>query len=151
RYARRIDGTYDAPLFLSSTTQPPYAPNFTLVRDGEGHPATNGLYRAPFTAMIPQCALTGSTPVPVILYGHGLLGKAIDQVSSGGPRAAGAEVCAILIGTDLRGMSEGDVSNVGLALNDGNQGYLIFDALIQGMMNHVALVQIAKGPMATDL
>jgi hypothetical protein len=48
-------------------------------------------------------------------------------------------------------MAEADVPNVALALNDGNQGHLIFDGLIQGMMNHIALVQIARGPMAQTL
>ena len=49
----------------------------------------------------------------------------------------------------MRGMSDVDVPNVALALNDGNNGHLIFDVLVQGMMNHIALVQIARGPMAT--
>ena len=149
RYARRIDGVYDAPLFL--TMGGSFGPNIELIRDSEGRPAPMGFYKAPFTALVPQCAMTANAPVPVIEYGHGLLGEAIDQVSSGGPRAAGAEVCAILIGTDMRGMSSPDVSNVALALNDGNDGHLVFDALIQGMINHVALIQIARGPMAQTL
>jgi len=148
RYARRIDGTYDAPMFL---TREGYGPGVELRRDADGRPTPMGFYRVPFTAMIPQCALDAAGPVPIIEYGHGLLGQAIDQVSSGGPRAAGAEVCAIVIGTDMRGMSSPDVPNVALALNDGNMGHLIFDVLIQGMINHVALVQIARGPMAQEL
>jgi hypothetical protein len=148
RIARRIDGTFDAPLFLNHDTG--YAPDTQILRDAAGHPKTNGLYRAPFTAIIPQCALDATSPVPLILYGHGLLGDA-GQVASGGTRAASAEICAVAIGTDLRGMSTGDVPNVALALNDGNNGNLIFDVLVQGMMNHIALVQIARGPMATRL
>lgn len=149
RYARRIDGTYDAPLFL--TMNGSYAPGVTLLRDAAGKPTPMGVYRVPFTALIPQCALEADDPVPVIEYGHGLLGDAKGQVGSGGPRAAGAEVCAILIGTDMRGMSAPDVPNVALALNDANQSHLVFDTLIQGMINHVALVQIARGPMAQQL
>jgi hypothetical protein len=149
RIARRIDGTYDAPLFL--TNNGGSGPDTHLLRNGQGHPMPNGVYRVPFTALVPQCAVDATTPVPIILYGHGLLGKAIDQVPSGGPRAAAAEVCAVVVGTDMRGMSEIDVPNVALALNDGNNGHLIFDVLVQGMMNHIALVQIARGPMATGL
>ena len=110
----------------------------------------SGLYRVPFTAIIPQCAITATTPVPIMIYGHGLLGEGT-QAASGGTRAAAAEVCAIAIGTDMRGMAAMDVPNVVTALNDGNQGSLIFDVLIQGMMNHIALVQIARGPMAQRL
>ncbi|HEY5927613.1 MAG TPA: hypothetical protein VIV11_38275 [Kofleriaceae bacterium] len=149
RYARRIDGVYDSPLFL--TMGGSYGPGIELTRDAQGRPVPMGFYKAPFTALVPECAMNAAGPVPVIEYGHGLLGEAIDQVSSGGPRAAGAEVCAILIGTDMRGMSSGDLPNVALALNDGNDGHLVFDALIQGMINHVALVQIARGPMAQTL
>jgi hypothetical protein len=148
RYARRIDGTYDSPKFLEMDG---FGPNNKLFRDAMGRPTPMGFMRAPFTALIPQCAIDGTGPVAVIEYGHGLLGDAKGQVPSGGPRAAGAEVCAILIGTDMRGMSAQDVPNVALALNDGNMGHLVFDVLIQGMINHVALVQIAKGPMATEL
>ncbi|HEX5059310.1 MAG TPA: hypothetical protein VFV99_08125 [Kofleriaceae bacterium] len=149
RFARRIDGTFDAPLFL--TMNGSFGPNIELVRDSAGKPMPTGLYRVPFTALIPTCAMNATAPVPLMIYGHGLLGKAADQVSSGGPKAAASEVCAVVFGTDMRGMSEQDVPNVALALNDGNLGHLIFDTLIQGMMNHVALVQIARGPMATQL
>ena len=147
RFAARYDGTFDAPLFLSGKTA---VPNTKLLRDGNGKPMPNGLYRVPFTAMVPQCALTSSTPVPIIIYGHGLLGSAM-QVGGSGPKNAAAAACAVIIGTDMRGMSDIDVPNVALALNDANNGGLIFDVLVQGMINHVALVQIARGPMANVL
>jgi hypothetical protein len=148
KIARRIDGTFDAPLFLTDGGSA--APSTTLVRDGAGRPMATGLYRAPFTAIIPVCALTAAAPVPIIIYGHGLLGTA-GQVAGAGPANAAVQVCAVTIGTDLRGMSAPDVPNVVLALNDANTGYRIFDILIQGMMNHIALVQIARGPMAQRL
>jgi hypothetical protein len=144
RIARQITGTFEAPLFLDTEVA---APEINLLRDGAGKPMASKLYRVPFTAIIPACALQGNETVPLILYGHGLLG-ASNQVASGGTRAAAAEVCAVAVGTDMRGMSEVDVPGVALALNDGNNGKLIFDVLIQGMMNHIAMVQIAKGPMA---
>ena len=148
RIARQITGTFDAPLFLSN--DPGTSPDTTLLRDSAGRPKTNGLYRVPFTAIVPACAVQGTAQVPIILYGHGLMG-ASDQVANGGMRAASAEVCAVGIGTDMRGMSEPDVPNVLLTLNDLNKGGLIFDVLVQGMMNHIAMVQIARGPMAKQL
>jgi hypothetical protein len=156
RIAKRIEGTYDAPMFMENAATRTEdgtvfaTPSMTLVRGGDGFPMTTGMARWPFTVIIPQCALDSSTPVPVILYGHGLLGQD-DQVASGGMRAATSEICAIGIGTDMFGMSDQDVPNVALALNDGNNGHLIFDTLVQGMMNHIALVQIAKGPMLNTL
>lgn len=147
RYAARYDGEFDAPLFLSQKNP---GPGSKLLRDDSGKPKPNGLYKVPFTAIVPQCALTASSPVPILVYGHGLLGDAT-QVASSGPRHAAAEGCYVVVGTDMRGMSDIDVPSVALALNDANQGGLIFDTLIQGMINHVALVQIARGPMAQQL
>ena len=147
RIAARIDGEFDAPMFLN---QMQAGPGTRLLRDGSGAPVPSGMYRAPFTAIIPQCALDAAEPVPMVIYGHGLLGGS-DQVHSSGVRHAAAGVCMVAVGTDLRGMADVDVPNVALALNDANQGGLIFDTLIQGMINHVALVQIARGPMARDL
>jgi len=147
RFLVRYDGTFDAPLFLSNETA---TLSTKLLRDGDGKPMTSGLYRVPFTALVPQCAVDAPGPVPVIIYGHGLLGEGT-QAASSGARHAAAEVCAIIIGTDMRGMATMDVPNVVSALNDANRGPLVFDVLIQGMMNHIALVQIARGPMAERL
>ncbi|MBA3460778.1 MAG: hypothetical protein H0T46_12495 [Deltaproteobacteria bacterium] len=147
RFAARYDGEYDAPMFLNQK-QP--GPGVKLLRDDAGKPKPNGLYKVPFTAIVPQCALTATAPVPILIYGHGLLGDA-QQTASSGTRNAAAEGCYVAIGTDMRGMSDVDVPNVALALNDVNNGNLIFDVLIQGMVNHVALVQIARGPMANTL
>jgi hypothetical protein len=146
--ALRIDGTYQAPLFLSnggaatSSTQ--------LLRGADGKPMANGLYDVPFTAIVPQCALDATEPVPMAIYGHGLLGDS-SQVHSSGTRHMAKNLCMVVVGTDMRGMSNADLPNVALALNDVNNGPLIFDGLIQGMMNHIALVQIARGPMAQTL
>ncbi len=148
RIARRIDGQFDAPLFLSNGGGT--VPGTALVRGPDGKPVTAGMYRVPFTAIVPQCALQSPNPVPMMIYGHGLLGDST-QVHSSGTRHASAGLCMVVVGTDMRGMSEVDVPNVALALNDANNGPLIFDVLVQGMINHVALVQIARGPMAQTL
>ncbi len=149
RIARRIDGTYKAPLFLTNNGS--FAPSTTLQRDAMGKPMATGYYNAPFTAIVPACALEANhPPVGIIIYGHGLFGEA-DQAASSGTRNAAAETCNIAIGTEMRGMSAMDVPNVVLALNDANKGYGIFDVLVQGMMNHIALSQVARGPMAARL
>jgi len=147
--ARRIEGTYDAPLLLTNNGSV-FDMTTRLVRDADGHPMATGLYRAPFTAIVPQCAIDSATPVPMIIYGHGLFGSS-GQVGSSGPSHVAVSECAVVVGTDLRGMSDIDVPNIALALNDANLGSLIFEVLVQGMINHTALVQIARGPMASSL
>ncbi len=149
RFARKIVGTFKVPLFL--TNDGGFGPSTKMIRDGEGKPMATEMYDVPFTAIVPTCALTSPTPVPMFIYGHGLLGRAEDQVSSGGTRHASHGTCEVAVGTDMRGMSDRDVPNVVLTLNDPNVGPSVFDALVQGMINHVALVQIASGAMATEL
>nr|MBA2540565.1 hypothetical protein [Deltaproteobacteria bacterium] len=62
---RRVNGTLDAPLFLSNGGEPRRGTR--LVRDAAGLPAVQGLYRIPFTASIPACA-TQRAPVPMVIW-----------------------------------------------------------------------------------
>jgi len=149
RFARKIVGTFDVPLFL--TNDGGFGPSTRMQRDGAGKPMATAMYKVPFAAIVPQCAVDSATPVPMMIYGHGLLGDAEGQVPSGGTRTASAGLCMVVVGTDMRGMSDRDVPNVVLSLNDPNVGPSVFDALVQGMINHVALVQLASGAMATEL
>ena len=71
-----------------------------LNRGPDGLPTTAGVYRVPFDALIPACALEAEAPVPMMVYGHGLLGDS-DQVMSGGTKVAIAGLCVVGIGTDL--------------------------------------------------
>ncbi|MDQ3364519.1 MAG: hypothetical protein M3680_03730 [Myxococcota bacterium] len=148
RIAKRFDGTFDAPLLLTNNGST--ALSTRMVRGADGKPMATGLYKVPYTAIIPSCALTSATPVPIMIYGHGLLGDST-QTASGGTKTAAANICVIAIGTDMRGMASADVPNVVHTLNDVNHSGSIFDAMIQGMINHVALVQVARGPMASTL
>jgi hypothetical protein len=147
RFTREIEGFFDAPLLLTEGGE--VTPETRLNRGSDGLPTTAGLYRVPFDAIIPACA-TADAPVPMMVYGHGLLGDS-DQVMSGGTRVAAAGLCMVAIGTDLRGMSEQDAPNVLAALSDANRGYLIFETLIQGIVNHVSLVQVARERLAGEL
>ena len=148
RFAREIEGFFEAPLLL--TAGGGVTSETRLNRGPDGLPATAGVYRVPFDALIPACALEAKAPVPMMVYGHGLLGDS-DQVMSGGTKVAIAGLCVVGIGTDLRGMSTLDVPNVIAALTDANRGYLIFETLIQGIVNHISLVQVARERFATEL
>ncbi|HEU5060194.1 MAG TPA: hypothetical protein VFU21_26865 [Kofleriaceae bacterium] len=148
RFARDIEGFFEAPLFLSDGGEATVASR--LLRGSDGLPQPDGLYKVPFDAMIPTCALESEAPVPMLVYGHGLLGDS-DQVMSGGTRIAASALCMVAIGTDLRGMATEDVPNVIRTLADLNRGPLIFDTLIQGIVNHIALVQVAQARMAGEL
>jgi hypothetical protein len=146
RIRRRIEGTMTAPLFL--TQDGIYKPGTELALDTAGMPQMQGMYDIPFDAIIPECAYSAKAPVPMMIYGHGLLGTS-DQAA--GRRDEADALCMVVVGTDMRGMSSQDTPNVIHALNDLNKANWIFGALVQGIVNHIALEHAIRGPMAETL
>ena len=143
-----ISGTFSTPLFL--TQGGAYAPRTVLARDSAGLPEAQGMYDVSFRSIVPECAFTALEPVPIIVYGHGLFGSD-SEVSAGATRKAAAAVCAVMVGTDWRGMSSRDIGGVARALNNLNFGDEIFEVLVQGIINFIGLEHIARGPMAEQL
>jgi hypothetical protein len=145
---RRVDGFFKAPLFL--TQNGAYAPGTVLDLAADGTPVLHGMYDAPFTAIIPDCAYRSSTPVGMMIYGHGLNGSG-EQAESGAVRETAAAACVITVGTDMRGMSERDIGNIARSLTDLNDSSEIFDVLVQGVANHVSLARAMETTMASTL
>ncbi len=145
----QIEGEFDAPLFLTQDGRFNFATS--VARDAAGLPAYQGMYRVPFVAIIPECAyLAENQPVGMVIYGHGLFGSS-GEVASGSQRLAADAGCRIIAGTDLRGMSERDVGNTAVALNNLNKSPEFFYVIEQGLINEIALEQIVRGPMAENL
>lgn len=145
---RRIDGKLKAPLFL--TQGGAYAPGTVLDLDATGAPVQHGLYDIPFTAIVPDCAYRATAPVGMMIYGHGLNGSG-EQAASGAIRETAAAACVITVGTDMRGMSERDIGNIARALTDMNNAAEVFDVLVQGIANHVALGRALETTFAEQL
>ena len=146
--ARYITGTLDAPLFL--TTAAYGVDGTTTVRDAQGLPVVQGFYQIPFAAVVPACAYTSPTPVPMIIYGHGLLGDSTEVDCCGVPPVA-TDLCMVIAGTDMRGMSENDTGAVAAALNDASAADQVFEVLEQGIANHVVLAQALRTTFAQTL
>jgi hypothetical protein len=146
--ARVIHGTFEAPLFL--TQGGAYQPGTQLARGADGLPELQGMYDIVFDASVPACAESAPAPVPIIVYGHGLMGNS-DEVTHGASRKTADRLCAVLVGTKWRGMSDQDLPQVAAALNDANKGPWIFETLVQGIVNMIVLEHIARGPMAESL
>jgi hypothetical protein len=145
---RKIVGTFEAPLFL--TNNGAFQPGTVIARDGDGLPELQGFYQIPFTASIPACAYTASAPVPMVMYGHGLLGESA-EVQYGVQRQTAAELCMVFVGTDMRGMSSRDLPAVARTLNEISKGGEVFEVLEQGIVNHVALGQAMRTTFADEL
>jgi hypothetical protein len=145
---RRIEGTLDAPLFLSNgggTT-----PGTVMVRDAQGLPVVQGFYQIPFVATVPACAYTATQPVGMVIYGHGLLGSC-DETADGVQQTTAIELCRVFVGTDMRGLATVDLPAVAAALNDASTAAEVMEKLEQGIANHVTLVQAMRTTFASTL
>jgi hypothetical protein len=145
---RQVTGKLDAPLLLTNNGK--NNPRTIIARDADGLPAVQGFYRIPFTAIVPACAYTSPTPVPMVIYGHGLMGSS-DETAGGVQRTTAAELCAVLVGTDMRGMSEMDIGAIARALTNWTYGDEVFEALEQGLANHITLVRAMRTTFADTL
>jgi hypothetical protein len=145
---RKLTGTLDAPLFL--TQGGASSPGTRIARDAAGLPALQGFYQIPFTAIVPACAYTAKAPVGMVIYGHGLLGSS-GETAGGVQQATAAELCAVLVGTDLRGMSEIDLSAVARALSELTRADEVMEVVEQGLVNHLTLVRAMRTSFADKL
>ena len=144
---RKITGTLDAPLFLTQDGAP--IAGTTIARDASGLPALQGFYQIPFTAIVPACA-TAAAPVPMVIYGHGLMGSS-SETAGGVQQTTAAELCAVLVGTDMRGMSTLDLTAIARALSDLSHADEVMEVLEQGVVNHITLVQAMRTTFAHRL
>ena len=145
---RKIVGTFEAPLFL--TKNGAFQLGTVIARDGDGLPALQGFYRVPFTATIPACAYDAVAPVPMVMYGHGLLGDSA-EVQYGVQRQTAAELCMVFVGTDMRGMSSRDLPAVARVLNEISKSNELFEVIEQGIVNHIALARAMRTTFADTL
>ena len=145
---RRITGTFETPLILTNGggTQP----GTTIARDAMGLPAVQGFYSVGFTAIVPTCAYTAAQPVGMIIYGHGLMGSS-NEAAGGVQQDTANELCMVIIGTNMRGMSEDDVPAVARALNEGSHADEVMEVLEQGLVNYISLVHAMRSTLAQQL
>ncbi len=108
---RRVDGTYEVPLFLTSDpVTDPVTPGVLNV-DENGTPVQNGFTNAPFTISIPCTALdNGGQPRPFLYVGHGLFqsGSEIMSLLLAAPQSA--QLDYVGGATDWRGLSAPDIN-----------------------------------------
>jgi len=145
---RKLTGTLDAPLFL--TQDGATSPGTKIARDAAGLPALQGFYQIPFTAIVPACAYAATDPVAMVIYGHGLLGSS-GETAGGVQQTTAAELCAVFVGTDLRGMSTLDLSAVARALTELTRADEVMEVIEQGIVNHITLVRAMRTSFAQAL
>lgn len=138
---RHLTGTFDGPLFLSNGGEP--RAGTRLVRDDAGLPAVQGLYRIPFTAIVPACR----APMPLVIWGHAAFGDHADVTTM---RSLAAELCMVFAATDLRGLSRADLPAVQRVIEDLSRADEL-DTIVQGMIDHETLVVAMRSLLAAQL
>ena len=135
-----IDGTLEIPNFLDNDG----SPGGKLLFDSAGNPALNPehpTYDAAFRCVIPNEV---STPVPALLYGHGLLGSR-SQVDFFGAFAGQGTIGACAV--DWLGMATEDVANLAGILSDMSRFNEQADRMLQGIIAFQMLGRLTNSPM----
>lgn len=130
--AKRIEGTFQVPLYLTGTGQP--GDGFKTGPDGL--PVRNGTYTADYDCEIPTTA--ADTPARPTVYGHGLFGD-LGEVRSGPQAAMVAGHNMAYCATDWIGMADPDVANAATILQDISSFGTLPDRTQQGILNTIFL------------
>ncbi len=120
-----------------------------LFRDGDGAPIVQGAEETEASIIVPACA-TAATPAGIIIYGHGFFGD-INEPQNRILRRVARDLCMVVVGGTWRGMAEPDVGVAAQALNDANNTFVFAERLLQGISDFIALEQLARTRLATDL
>lgn len=130
--AKRIEGTFQVPLYLTGTGQP--GAGFT--NRANGLPTRNGTYTANYDCEIPVGA--DETPSRATVYGHGLFGG-LGEVRSSPQAAMVGGHTMTYCATDWIGMANPDIANAFTILQDLSTFHTLPDRSQQGILNTIFL------------
>jgi hypothetical protein len=141
RTLRRIDGTFTVPLYMDHDGSPARA-----VFDEDGVPQFQGWTQANFTATVPRVlGEPGAEPGRLLVFGHGLMGRADEEGGGGYVRRISQELGMVTVATDWQGMSGPDIVAVAQALADVGKFPATGERLMQGVLNFMVLTRTMKG------
>jgi hypothetical protein len=143
RLARRIEIDYQPPAITGEA-------HAGFHRDANGTVIAMGTMTTQAYIMIPACAAFNNK-AGLLIYGHGIFGGLPELRNGEYARDLAADGCLIVAGTTWTGMSNDDIPNALLALNDLNKGWGFGERIFQGIVNTIALEQLLRGKLATDL
>ena len=138
--ARRVEGTFEVPLYLTGTG----APGSTFSWGEGGLPERNGSITARFSCRIPRAA-SATSPARISLYGHGLLGSRT-EVNAGNVRAFANEHDIVFCATDWIGMASEDIGTAVGILQDMSRFAQLADRVQQGILDTLFLGRLMKHP-----
>ena len=137
---KTVNGTLEIPNFLDNDG----TPGGKLLFDASGNPAVNPehpIYKAAYRCVIPNEV---ASPVPALLYGHGLMGSR-DQVDFFGTFAGQGMIGACAV--DWLGMATEDVANLAGILGDMSRFNEQVDRMLQGHIAFQMLGRLTNSPL----
>ncbi len=142
--AFKIEGTVEVPLYLDQT-----GPGARLVYGANGLPEQQGTAEFRFIVMIPQSAL--NSPAPLLQFGHGLLGDALD-VGSEHLRTFANEFNYVIFALDWIGMASDDQLFIANMLTTGAMHDFegVSDRLQQGLLNFILGARMMQDGFSQD-
>lgn len=120
-----------------------------LHRDGDGTPVVMGTSTATAVMMVPTCA-TADNKAGILIFGHGFFGST-EEAQGGVLRRVARDLCMVVVGGVWRGMSSDDLAFAFGALNDSNKALAFGERIVQGIVDFIALEQLARGKLATEV
>lgn len=119
-----------------------------LRRDANGRPEVAGVEEVEFDLQLPHAAY--EAPAAVLQYGHGLLGRRSES-HKGWLRELAQRKGFVVVAIDMQGMNEDDgFAWLGVLANAPARFPDLADKVVQGLLNHLALVRMAAGRFAAD-
>lgn len=140
-------GSFSSPNFLSGEDNLEAS---VLVRDAEGTPQLQGARQASLVVIVPKCLDEAKAPLPVILLGHGVFGKAAGFLQDRLFQSVANRYCVVLAATDFNGLAERQIPLVPLIVNDMNRTPAITDKIPQGVIDFIALEHLVRGSLGTS-
>lgn len=142
---RVVMGTFTAPLYTVDD-----APGTFLTRDENGQPFYNGETTVPFTILIPRTAHDNPRALPIMQYGHGLLGDQ-DEIFAGYLGEMANTYGFSIVAVNWTGMKHDDSGAIQLMIaQDVGNFAMIPERTHQGFVEFVAAARMMTGDMAND-
>jgi len=143
---RRVRGVMTVPNYMEADE-----PGTVLTRGDDLLPVYNGDTQVEFTVLIPRTFFENPRPLPIVQYGHGLLGSH-SEVEGGYLREMANRYGFVLFAVDWKGMAEEDYGSIALMIAQGLDRFAIVpERSLQGFLEFAAAARMMRGGMVSDV
>lgn len=148
--AWRIRGTMTVPRYTDEDEAGAVLTRGSTELYGQQMPDYAGDTTVPFTIIVPMTAVEDPRPLPLVQYGHGLLGDQ-GEVESSYLAEMADDYGWILFAVDWTGMKGDDVNAVSLMLvNEIDRFAMLPERSQQGFVEFLCAMRLMSGPMASE-